>query len=118
MLGKKITQAQNKVSFHEGKAAELVQKIEELESYLKDTENINNRELASLYKEKVLECENLQRINSNLVYRLEVVSDQEKEKLREANITKLTKDSVNRYSNYVDQLKVKVQGKPDLNQQK
>ncbi len=71
-----------------------------------------------MYKEKVLECENLQRINSNLVYRLEVVVDQEKEKLREANISKLTKDSINRYSDYVELLKVKVKGKPDLNQQK
>ena len=60
----------------------------------------------------------MQRINSNLVYRLEVVSDQEKEKLREANISKLTKDSVSRYSDYVELLKVKVQSKPDLNQQK
>jgi hypothetical protein len=60
----------------------------------------------------------LQRINSNLVYRLEVVADQEKEKLREANISKLTKDSVSRYSDYVELLKVKVQSKPDLNQQK
>jgi hypothetical protein len=60
----------------------------------------------------------LQRINSNLVYRLEIVADQEKEKLREANISKLTKDSVNRYSDYVELLKVKVQGKPDLNQQR
>ena len=60
----------------------------------------------------------MQRINSNLVYRLEVVADQEKEKLREANISKLTKDSVSRYSDYVELLKVKVQSKPDLNQQK
>jgi len=60
----------------------------------------------------------LQRINSNLVYRLEVVADQEKEKLREANISKLTKESVSRYSDYVELLKVKVQSKPDLNQQK
>lgn len=60
----------------------------------------------------------MQRINSNLVYRLEVVADQEKEKLREANISKLTKESVSRYSDYVELLKVKVQSKPDLNQQK
>jgi hypothetical protein len=100
--------AHNKASFHEGKKSELVAKIEELESYLKDTEKVNNRELAALYKEKILECENFQRINKNLVYRLEVVQDQEKEKLKEVHIGKLTKDSCNKYNNYVDLLKVKV----------
>ena len=100
--------AQNKASFHEGKTSELVEKIEELESYLKDTEKVNNRELAALFKEKILECENLQRVNNNLVYRLEVVQGQEREKLKEVHIGKLTRDSCNKYNNYVDLLKVKV----------
>jgi len=58
----------------------------------------------------------LQRINSNLVDRLENTADQVREKLKEANISKLTKFSVSNYSNYVDL--IKVPSKPDSSQQR
>ena len=60
----------------------------------------------------------MQRINSNLVDRLENTADQDREKLKEANISKLTKFSVSNYNNYVDLIKVNIPSKPDSNQQR